>query len=98
MRLQIYQCVQLTSVVFSIRLKLLVVNTSSFVDSHEQQTMPLTSNECHQLASRHGPVQLCVYHLLLAALTTRDNTLTTSALNNLGSYLRRICLAKDYGA
>ena len=40
------------------------------VDSHEQQTMPLTSNECHQLASCHGPVQLCVYHLLLAALTT----------------------------
>jgi len=46
------------SVVFGVTLTLLVINTSSSV-SREQQTTPLTSNECHQLVTVQ---RSCVYN------------------------------------
>ena len=42
--------IKFCSVVFSITLRLLVINTSLPIYC-EQQTMPLTSDECHQLAT-----------------------------------------------
>jgi len=41
------------------------------VVSREQQTTPLTSDECHKL-SCHGPAILCVLHLAVESLTTRS--------------------------
>jgi len=55
--------IKLCSVVFSVT-GLLVIN--SYVDRfREQQTTPLTSDECHQLAT-------CMSNLAVGPLTTRD--------------------------
>ena len=50
--------VLLSSALLSVTLKLLVINTSLVV-SREQQTTPLTSDECHQLATVR---RSCVYN------------------------------------
>jgi len=50
--------IKFRSVIFGVMLTLLVINTSSSV-SREQQTTPLTSDDCHQLATVR---RSCVYN------------------------------------